>query len=69
MTRTLGIFYDLRGRCKSWIGHDVNGALDERRNREGQVDHLSQILEDMATITFVFGEETQLLSRLPAART
>lgn len=33
----------------------MDGARDERRDCEGQVDHLSQTLEDMTTITFVFG--------------
>ena len=33
----------------------MNGARDERRDCEGQVDHLSQMLEDMATISFVLG--------------
>ena len=33
----------------------MNGARDERRDREGQVDHLSQMLEDMATVAFVLG--------------
>ena len=69
MTHTLGIFYDLRGRCKSWIGHDMNGARDKRRECKGQVDHLSQMLEDMANINFVLIRKRQLLFRLPAART
>ena len=33
----------------------MNGARDERRDCKGQVDHLSPILEDMGTNTFVFG--------------
>ena len=36
----------------------MNGARDERRDCEGQVDHLSQMLEDTATITFVSGYGT-----------
>lgn len=31
----------------------MNGASDEGRDCEGQVDHLSQIFEDMAIIAFV----------------
>ena len=33
----------------------MNGARDERRDCKGQVDHLLQTLEDVTTITFVFG--------------
>lgn len=33
----------------------MNGARDERRDCEGQVHHLLQMLEDMATIAFVLG--------------
>lgn len=33
----------------------MNGARDERRDCEGQVDHLLQISEDMATVALVSG--------------
>ena len=33
----------------------MNGARDERHDCEGQVDHLSQMLEDVATVALVSG--------------
>ena len=33
----------------------MNGTRDERRDCEGQIDHLSQMSEDMATVALVSG--------------
>ena len=54
---TLGIFYDFCGRCKSWIGHDINSASDEGRDCKGQADHLLQISEDITNFAFALEQE------------